>query len=193
MAMVIRPYECPITTKTCLCWAKGGYGLTVALLVTSGILWGSVLGSVLFNVFTVDSKKDPKVMLSDDAKLGEVLNALRVERPCTKSWRNSKVVSLWMKKRSKCCVLHLGWGSPGFVCKLEGEGLESSPAKRDLGVLVRGKLNQSRQCALAARRANSTLGCVRPSTARWGKRLSFSSMLCGLTLSRFCCLNIRCY
>ena len=61
MAMVIRPYECPITTKTCLCWAKGGYGLTVALLVTSGILSGSFLRSFLFNVFAVDSNKDLEV------------------------------------------------------------------------------------------------------------------------------------
>lgn len=36
---------------------RGGYGLTVVLLGTCGILWGSVLRSFLFNVFTVDSMK----------------------------------------------------------------------------------------------------------------------------------------
>jgi len=42
--------------------------------------------------------------------------------------------------------------------------LESCVMERDLGVLV-GKLNWSQQHALAARRANHTQGCTRPSTA----------------------------
>lgn len=87
---------------------RGGYGLTVALLVTS--LQSPILGPVLFSIFMVDSNKDVEVTLRkfmDDAKLGGALTLLRVERPCMEIWTNLSVVTICMKQ-SKCWVLPLG-------------------------------------------------------------------------------------
>ncbi|KAK4823420.1 hypothetical protein QYF61_001875 [Mycteria americana] len=55
-----------------------------------------------------------------------------------------------------------------YTYKLGDERLESSPAERDLGAWVDGKLNMSQHCALAAKRASHVLGCIKHSIAsRW--------------------------
>jgi len=73
--------------------------------------------------------------------------------------------NLMMFHKGKCKVLHLEMNDPMDQYRLRADMLQSSSVERDLGVLVDNKLTMSQQCALAVKKANGILGCIRRSVA----------------------------
>ncbi|KAK4816598.1 LOW QUALITY PROTEIN: hypothetical protein QYF61_018646, partial [Mycteria americana] len=117
-----------------------------------------------------------QVFNSEEAKLVEAIPYfIHTTTFCTCS--SLTIIPIWatingMKfNKNTCQILHLGQSNAGHKYKLGEEWLESSPAERDLGVLLDTRLTTSQQGALTTKRANRILGCIQHSITSRSKEV----------------------
>lgn len=102
------------------------------------------------------------------------------ERPkgCTTIQRNLSKMKKWGKrnltKKGKCQVMYQQRSKSTDQEMLEDHYLQNSFAKKNVVVLVNGKLTMRQECTMMAKKGNSILGNNRKSIASRLRRMSHS-------------------
>ncbi|KAK2710975.1 hypothetical protein QYM36_012219 [Artemia franciscana] len=144
--------------------------LSLWIDATSGVLHGSVFGSVLFVMYidiciNVISQTDFGLFADDTKFLGEASASLQIQNDLDalteklEEWQLSSNIA-------KCSVVHLGRQNPKCSYKMKGIDLTKSTCEKDLGVILNLDLKPEKHIALVVRKASNTLWLLTHSLRR---------------------------
>lgn len=135
--------------------------------VLCSVLQGSVLGTILFNIFIDDIDEAAKgafiSKFADDTKA-----AMVVENDDDASRMQECIDSLcrWATKwkmvfnTGKCKIMHLGIHNKEYDYTMNGEKITKVTEEKDLGVWTTQTLKPTKQCETAALQANLILRSI---------------------------------
>ena len=135
--------------------------------VLSGVPQGSVLGPILFLVYTNDLEEGVtgKILtIADDTKLFRKVKEIGDKQNLQDDI--DKLVK-WSEKwqmlfnLGKCKCLHTGPGNTGMNYEMGGTILSKTAKEIDLGVTMNANMKVSEQCRIAASKGNQILGMIR--------------------------------
>lgn len=135
-----------------------GDGVSDQRLVLSGVPQGSVLGPLLFNIFTSDLQyfiNSKFSLYADDVKLyNDPLDSshLQADLDSIFSWSQRWLLPLNIEK---CVTLHIGRNNPAQTYFIDGIPLKHVSSHSDLGVVINSELTWSEQTLQQVKKANS--------------------------------------
>ena len=134
------------------CWSQ--------VVSPRGLSWGAVLFTIFVNDIESRIRSTPSRFGGDTKLAGSVdmlagRDAIQRDLDMLKKWAQDNIIR-FNKAKCRCCT----WAGIIPHISIDMGEVESSPAEKDLGVLMDRKLDVSQQCALAVQKASSILGCI---------------------------------
>lgn len=139
--------------------------------VISGVPQGSVLGPALFILYIndIDGVTTVATVISKFADDTKLICKVNVEEDSIKLQTEINNLYDWSMEwqmlfnSSKCKVMHFGRKNPQVYYTMNGHApagtvLDIVNVEKDLGVIIHTSLKPSKQCAVAAKKANMVLG-----------------------------------
>jgi hypothetical protein len=136
--------------------------------VDSGMPQGTILGPPLFTVHIDDIDlvamlAEILIKFADDTKGAKEITCEGDRRILQEILDNlQKWASTWGMEfnTSKCKIMHVGRGNPGYTYYLNGTELSTTEEEIDVGITVQKSLKPGRHCEKAANRATAILKLI---------------------------------